>query len=106
MNPGPDACWRRQGDDLLLDVRAQPRAGRNEIGTVGSGRLRIRVTAAPADGKANAAVIRLLAGYLGVAASRIELVTGHRGRDKRFRVRGPLRLPEPLAIAGFEESTL
>jgi uncharacterized protein (TIGR00251 family) len=104
--PGPDACWRWQGEDLLLDVRAQPRAGRNEIAAADGGRLRVRVTAAPADGKANAAIIRLLAGYLALAPSRIELVAGHKGRDKRFRIRGPLRLPEPLAIAGSEENEL
>jgi uncharacterized protein YggU (UPF0235/DUF167 family) len=48
--------------------------------------LRVRVTARPADGEANRAVTDLLAGALGVAASRIALVRGATSRDKLFRV--------------------
>lgn len=81
---------RRDGDDLLLYVRVQPRASRDEIIDVRDARLRLRTTAAPTDGKANKAVIRLLADYLGVAPSTISLVRGKARRDKQLRVRGPV----------------
>jgi uncharacterized protein (TIGR00251 family) len=83
---------RRDGDDLLLHVRVQPRASRNEILDVRDARLRLRTTAPPADGKANKAVIKLLADYLDVAPSRISLIRGTRQRDKQLRVRGPVAI--------------
>lgn len=91
--------YRRDGDDLLLNVRVQARASRSEILDVRDARLRLRTTAAPADGKANKAVIRLLADYLGVSPSRICLVRGTAQRDKQLRVRGPVT----IAVSGVPD---
>lgn len=49
---------------------------------IASGKLTIKVRAKPADGKANAAVLDLLAKALGVAPSRLALLRGASGRDK------------------------
>jgi uncharacterized protein (TIGR00251 family) len=84
--------YRHVSDDLLIRVRVQPRASRNEILGVRDGRLRLRTTAPPADGKANKAVIRLLADFLDVAPSRISLVRGTTHRDKQLRVLGPVEI--------------
>ena len=66
-----------------LAVRVTPRASRNEIVEVQSdGTVRIRLTAPPVEGRANAALIDFLAGVLEVAPSRIEIVAGESGRDK------------------------
>jgi uncharacterized protein (TIGR00251 family) len=86
-----DACARADGGDLYVAVRVQARAKRNEITGVKNGRLQIRTTAPPADGKANIAVTRLLAEILSIAPSRIELRRGKTHRDKQFRVRGLLQ---------------
>jgi uncharacterized protein len=43
---------------------------------------KVRVAAAPSDGKANAALVRLLADMLGVSARDVEIVSGHGSRDK------------------------
>ena len=48
--------------------------------------MRLRVTAPPEDGRANAAVVRLLAQTLGISRSRLEVVRGHSSRDKVIRV--------------------
>jgi uncharacterized protein (TIGR00251 family) len=84
---------RQDGDDLILSVRVQPRASKNEILDIRDGRLRLRTTAPPADGKANVAVIRLIAGYLQIAPSRITLLRGKTQRNKQLRVAGPIALP-------------
>jgi uncharacterized protein (TIGR00251 family) len=71
----------------LISVRAIPRAKHNEVKGVRNGALEVRTTAPPADGKANKAVIRLLASFLGVAPSRISLRRGRAQRDKQFLVK-------------------
>ncbi len=52
-----------------------------------NGDLHVRTTAPPADGKANKAVVRLLADYLDVAPSRISLLRGETHRNKQFLVK-------------------
>lgn len=70
-----------------LAVRVTPRAARNEIVEIrNDGTVRIRLTAPPVEGKANEALIEFLAELLGVAKSRLEIVAGHKGRDKLVTV--------------------
>ena len=91
MNTPP--CCRWDGDALILAVKVQPRASRDEIGAVQAGRLRVRITAPPVDGKANDHLIRFLAAEFGVAPSRVELLGGASGREKRLRIHAPARIP-------------
>lgn len=83
-----DAGTRSDDGDLYVSVRVQATADRNVVGGVRDGRLQVRTTVAPADGKANDAVTKLLAEAFGVAPSRIELTRGRTRRDKQFRIRG------------------
>ena len=89
------AC-RRDGADLVLDVRVQPRASRSEIAGVHGERLRIRLQAPPVDGKANAALVEFVAGLFAVPRARVTIEHGLTGRDKRLRLRGVQSLPAPL----------
>ncbi|MDS9466142.1 DUF167 domain-containing protein [Paracoccus sp. MBLB3053] len=68
-----------------IAVRVTPRASRNAI-SVDDGVIRVWVTTVPEDGKANAAVVKLLSKAMGIAKSRLELVRGATARDKVFRV--------------------
>ena len=68
-----------------IAVRVTPRASRNAVLLEGD-RIRVLVTVVPEDGKANAAVIKLLAKALGVAKTRLVLVRGATARDKLFRL--------------------
>ena len=68
-----------------IAVRVTPRAARNAV-TLDGEMIRVTVTVVPEDGKANAAVIKLLAKALGVAKSRLVLVRGATSRDKLFRI--------------------
>lgn len=68
-----------------IAVRVTPRASRNAV-LVDGEMLRVTVTVVPEDGKANAAVIKLLAKALGIAKSRLVLIRGATSRGKVFRV--------------------
>jgi hypothetical protein len=72
----------------LLVVRVTPRAARDEIAGWQGDELRVRLRAPPVDGRANEALLRLLATRLSVPPSSIELVSGATARVKRLRVTG------------------
>jgi len=95
--PDPSSCIRHDGNDVLLSVRVQPRASRNEVLGVRDGYLRVRTTAAPAGGAANRALVRLLATYLDVAPTRIRVERGKTQRNKQLRIFGPVSLPAAVA---------
>lgn len=66
-----------------LTVRVTPRARRDEVaGILEDGTLRVRVSAPPAEGRANAALLAFLAKVLGVRKNRLEIVAGEKGLDK------------------------
>ena len=69
-------------------MRVQARARRDEIAGERAGSLLVRVTAPPVEGKANAAVCRLLAARLGLAPGRIAVVRGAASRDKLIEIDG------------------
>ncbi|HKZ06454.1 MAG TPA: DUF167 domain-containing protein [Methylomirabilota bacterium] len=71
----------------LLAVRVQPGAATDAIVGWQGQALRVRVSAPAREGRANAAVARLLAAALGVPPSTVELARGAAGRDKLFRLR-------------------
>ena len=68
-----------------IAVRVTPRAARNAV-LVDGDAIRVTVTTVPEDGKANAAVVKLLAKALGVARTRLVLERGAGARDKLFRI--------------------
>jgi len=74
--------------EALLTIRLTPRAARERIEPRADGGFAARVTAPPVEGAANDALCRLVAKAAGVAPSRVEVVRGHRGRDKVVRVEG------------------
>ncbi len=69
-----------------LRVRVQPRAAANEIAGARDGVLLVRVTAPPADGRANDAVRKLIARRLRVGVTRVEVVRGASARDKVLQI--------------------
>lgn len=73
---------------VLLLVRVTPRAGQDVIAGVRQGALLVRLAAAPVDGAANDALVRLLAETLEVPRRSVTLVSGERSRTKRVHVAG------------------
>jgi uncharacterized protein len=89
----------------LLSVRVTPKASRNEIAGLhvaadGGVSLSVRVTAAPDKGRANRAVIALLAKNADVSKSTFTLVKGETDRNKTFQISGTTEPLEAL-IASF-----
>jgi len=75
-------------DGVLLPVRASPGARRNEIVGVHAGRLKVSVTQAPEKGKANSALVKVLAKALGLKRSQLNLCSGPTSSQKKFLITG------------------
>jgi uncharacterized protein len=94
MNINHDAHpWVRSADGLVVTVRLTPKGGRDSIDGIarlsdGSAVLKARVAAAPTEGEANDALVRLLARQLCVAPRDVTLVSGATSRIKRLLVKG------------------
>ena len=69
-------------------MRVIPRAARDELAGMRDGRLLVRVTAPPLEGRANTAVCALLAKTVGVPKGAVSVVRGEASRDKRVRIDG------------------
>jgi len=97
--------YSRHSDHLRLAVRLTPNAGRNAIDGIETAAddetfLKARVTAVPEDGKANKALIELIAKTLRVPKSSIAIMSGETARKKILRIDGdPEDLEAKLAAA-------
>lgn len=103
MTPSPFSI---HADGLAIRVHARPGARRDAIEGLrpeadGSVALKVSVTAAPEDGKANAAIARLLAAEWGLAKSALRLIAGATDRRKTFVLAG-----EPAALRARLEGWL
>ncbi|MBB5664399.1 hypothetical protein GGE68_002590 [Rhizobium leguminosarum] len=90
--------WKKSDDHVRLAIRPTPNGGRDAIDgaeTDGEGEayLKTRVTTVPEKGKANKALILLIAKSLGIAKSSVSLVSGDTARKKILRIDGD---PEDL----------
>jgi len=74
--------------DVLLRLHVQPGAGRSAVVGRHGHAVKLKVAAPPTGGRANAAVIALLAESFGVAPSEVSLESGELSRAKRVRIRG------------------
>jgi len=77
-----------RGSAVRFRVRVSPRASRAEVGGLHDGALKVKLTAPPVEGAANAALIALISKRLGVAKRDVTILSGQSGRDKRLEVEG------------------
>ena len=73
---------------ITLKVKVVPSGARDQLDGWLGDRLKVRVRAPPERGKANAAVARLLAERLGIAAGAVSVVRGHASREKAVAIEG------------------
>lgn len=73
---------------LRLRLFIQPKASKNEIIGPHNGALKIKITAPPVDGKANAALVDFLSDVLDLPKRQIEILKGETGRNKSVEILG------------------
>ncbi|WP_413989506.1 DUF167 family protein [Labrys okinawensis] len=93
MMPTAGSPWQASPKGLRIAVRLTPRGGKDTLGkaeVLSDGRpvLAARVRAAPTDGEANQALIRLIAKALKVSASQVSIAQGATSRVKMVLVEG------------------
>jgi len=88
------AAWAARDDGIVLAIRVTPRGGRDALLAGTGAHLAARIAAAPVDGKANAALIALVATVFAVPRSAVRLMAGDGARLKRLHVAG-----DPHALA-------
>jgi len=76
---------------VILAVRVQPRASKDEIAGVMSGALKIRLRAPALEDRANEALCEFLAELLKTSKAAVRILSGHHSRSKRVEVGGVTR---------------
>ena len=87
-------CVHARGDYLFLDIKAVPGASKSALGEIIEGRLKVRIAAAPEDGKANEELRSFLAKVLSLPKKEIVLEAGEKSRLKTLRL--PISAKEKL----------
>ena len=79
---------------VVLTLHVQPGAKRTEVAGLYGDALKIRLAAAPFDGKANAELVRFRSRAFGVSQSAVTLVRGETSRQKTVRIEAPRLRPD------------
>jgi uncharacterized protein YggU (UPF0235/DUF167 family) len=105
MRVAQDKPWRFADGMLLVRVRITTRAGEDAIAgvqhTADGPAISARVRPAPEDGKANAALEKLIAGWLGLPKTSVRVAAGARSRIKTLALSG-----QPSALERLMDAKL
>lgn len=71
---------------MTVSCKIIPNAKQNKITVLSDGCFKIHLTAPAVEGKANKALIKILADYFGVAKSYVQIIRGEKGRNKVVRI--------------------
>lgn len=88
MTAGLPAWITQHGQAVVIEISVQPRSSSTGVVGMHDGALRVRLTAPPVDGAANAALIAWCAKTLGVRRADVSIVSGQTSRRKRVAVQG------------------
>ena len=80
------SCIRISDDFIFLDIKAVPGASKSAFGETQEGRLKVRIAAAPEDGKANDELRSFIAKTLGLPKKDVVLESGEKSRLKTLRL--------------------
>jgi uncharacterized protein (TIGR00251 family) len=84
-----DDCFESSGDDeVVLRVHVQPGSGRSAMVGKHGNALKVRVAAPPVGGRANEALLALVAQTLGLKGEQVTLLSGESSRTKRVKITG------------------
>jgi hypothetical protein len=91
--------YKWQGEDLILRILVQPKAGKDGLVGPHGDELKVRIHAPPVDGAANQALVKFLSKIFQVPKSRVSLLSGESSRHKRVCIQAPGCLPEGIEAA-------
>jgi hypothetical protein len=74
--------YRESPRGIILRIRVQPKAAKDEVCGLMGDSLKLRITAPPTKGAANAQCLKELAHWLGIKRSRLEIIRGEKEREK------------------------
>ena len=80
--------YKREMDEVILNVYAQPGAKQTEMVGLHGNALKIRLNILPVDGRANEALIAYLASWLDVSVRQVSIKRGEKSRHKVMSIRG------------------
>lgn len=92
----------RDGDIIALNLHVQPGAKRSEVAGLHGTALKIRLAAAPVDGRANEVLLKFIAGLFDVPLRQVSLHSGERSRRKVVLVQCSCIAPDSIIAAGTE----
>ena len=96
-------CVHTRGDYLFLDIKAVPGASKSALGEIIEGRLKVRIAAAPEDGKANAELLNFLSKTLDCPKRDLRLLSGEKSRLKAVALPLECRAKLEGVIACFHQ---
>ena len=82
LNINMNNCFRDDGDKIRLEIKAVPGASKTELAGIKDGCLRIRIAAAPEDGKANTEMLNFLSKKIDCPKRDLQLLSGEKSRLK------------------------
>jgi uncharacterized protein (TIGR00251 family) len=97
MTIAPD-WYRWDGNDLILHLQIQPRSSKDSFGEIHNNRLKLRLTAAPVDGKANQRLLAFLAKQFGIPKAAVSITAGESSRLKTVVLQNPSKTPKTLDL--------
>ncbi len=89
---------------MTLNLHVQPKASKDEWAGLHGDRLKLRIKAAPIDGKANQHLLAFIADQFAVSKSACKLISGESGREKRIAIDSPKKLPSLPSPLQFDIS--
>lgn len=75
---------------MKIFVKAKTRVREEGIEKIGEASFVVKVKEPPMEGKANEAIVKTLAGYFGIPASRVHIVSGYKSKSKIVEITGSL----------------
>ena len=87
----PDITENPANGTVVISVRVQPRASKDEIAGTMDGALKIRLRAPALENRANEALVEFLADLLKTSKSAVRIQSGAQSRIKRVEIRGVTR---------------
>ncbi len=89
--------------DLLLRLQVQTRASENKFCEIIADRIKLRITAAAVNGKANDAIKKFFSKEFRVPKSSVEILRGYKSTKKLVSIHSPGQLPESPGLLHIEE---